>query len=190
MGHSITGRCIATLALALAFGACSGAAAPSTAPAVTAPAAAATVAPTPASARPSPTASPLDLAATLTYDGKACTWTGLTDVPRGAHLTISLINTPAGLADHGGAMFAFMVVRDGTTLQQVEAGAKLNAPDYVPDFVNLTDFKGPIMPQDAAAGTTLTQTLSFNQYLAMCFVAVSDTQVANHVGAMVYVHDR
>lgn len=191
MGLNIAGRCITSLGvIALVVGACSATAAPNTAPAATTPAAAATSAPAPASAAPSPSASPVELAATLTYDGKACTWTGLTDVPRGAHLTIALVNTPAGLADHGGAAFAFSVVKDGTTAQQVQAENGRTAKDgYVPDFVDRTDFKGPILPKDAA-GVSLTQTMTFNQYLGACFVKVSDTDVRSYAGPIIYVHDR
>ncbi len=59
----------------------------------------------------------------------------------------------------------------------------------MPDFVDRTDFKGPILPQDAA-GVSLTQSMTFNQYLGACFVKLSDTQVTSYAGPIIYVHDR
>ena len=161
-----------TLALALVVAACtssgSTSSAPSQVPATAAPATAA-----PAQVTPAPTATPVAIAATVTFDGQTCVYAGPSVIPRGASVTFKLTNTPAALKDSQGAALLVMPVVDGTTWDRILADVATYKQSEEPPWVFLPDGVGDrevqiLYPSSATAGATLTVAMHRNAYLVDC----------------------
>ena len=84
--------------LVLVVAACGGSASPTAVPATSTPISATPIAATPAPATavpatPGATATPVAISASVTFDGKACTYAGPAVVPMGASVTLTLTST-------------------------------------------------------------------------------------------------
>jgi len=185
----------AVAVMALAVSACSSGSATSTStPTAAASMAVAATAPTmtPATptATPLPIATPVPLAVTVVFDGKACTWKGVRDVPRGTELTINMVNTPAATKATGGAAFVFMHVMDGVTWDQVLAGRGNHDANYVPKWADQAEMIMQTPDNIAAGDTSMTHQLLSNEYLTICATKTGPSTVDTFPAALLYIYDR
>jgi hypothetical protein len=176
-------------ALVLVVGACSGGAssASTSAPTTPAPTSAPT---TPAPTTPASTASPAAISATVTYDGQACTYAGPAVVPRGAAITLTLVNTPAYADGSVGAALFVTPVLDGTTWEQVLAWAETRHVFPFPDWMRIPgtgyDHYGvgekdmgevlSLLPMSDRSDVTVAGVMTRNQYLVVCNTSPDEGQ--------------
>jgi hypothetical protein len=147
----------------------------------------ATAAPT---AKPAQASAPVKLTATVIFDGKACTWKGVRDIPRGTELTMNFVNTPEATKATGGAQFVFGHVSDGVTWDQVLAASGVHVEGYIPKFVDQTELI-LLTPDNVASGRdSMVHQLLSNQYLMMCFTKTGPATVDPFPAALLYVYDR
>jgi hypothetical protein len=164
------------------------------APATAAPTAATQARATPAPATPVPvtaappavSANPVALVpATVTFDGKACTYVGPAVVPTGSTMVFTLVNAPEALTTTKGAALYVLPVKDGTTWEQVLADAKKYKQSNVPDWAR---YPGAtvgglgemeiLFPGTAAAGDILTVEVTRPAYYVGCGTGPTDTDTA------------
>ena len=170
--------------LVLIVAACGGTASqPVTAgPTTAAPLTAAPVAATPVPKTPTPAgATPIPVAmvpATVTFDGKACTYVGPAVVPSGSTMVFTLVNTPDALTSTKGAALIVLPVKDGTTWEQVLAstatGKQSEAPDWARYPGNGPDGLGGmevLFAGTAATGGILTVEMTRPAYYVGCGTA-------------------
>lgn len=190
MGRMIT----LVAALAVTVAACSAGASSSTRPAATpAPAAteaAATEAATKAPAATEPSASPVEIPVAVVWDGKACTYTGPTDIPRGARMTFTMTNTPEAMEGSVGAALLFMHVDDGITAADFDAWmAKHPRGSEIPPWVDQMELIGPLYPEGAAAGDTMSHVMTSNEYVVVCGRSPNEGE-AMHLATILNIKDR
>ena len=88
-------------------------------------------------ATPVPTATPLAISATVTFDDETCAYSGPTVIPRGAAVTFTLVNTPAWAKGSLGAGLLVTPVLDGTSWEQVLAYAETHHVFPFPDWMRI-----------------------------------------------------
>jgi hypothetical protein len=163
-------------AMALAVAACAGTSpTPTPNPATPTP-----VQPTAAPVTVAPQATLLPISAAVTFDGKTCTYSGPTVIPRDAAITFTMTNTPAALQGSVGAALIVGPVVDGTTWQQILDYMATNPVSKEPDWVFLPgigDRAAQILyPESAAAGTTMRVVPTMElDYLVICGTPPDET---------------
>ena len=133
-------------------------------------------------ATPAPTATPVAISATVTFDGQTCTYAGPAVVPRGAAVTFTLVNTPAWAKGSLGAALLVAPVRDGTTWEQVLAYAEKRHVFPLPEWILIpgtgvgpygADAEGlgealSLIPDEARVDKTGTIVMTRDQYVVVC----------------------
>jgi hypothetical protein len=181
-------------ALAVTVAACSAGSGSATEPAVTpdpaTAAAAVTAAPTKAPATPEPSASAVEIPVAVVWDGKACTYTGPTDIPRGAQMTFTMTNTPEAMKGSIGAALVFFHVDDGITAADFDAWvAKHPRGSDIPPWVDKAEIIGPLYPESAATGETMSHVMTSNEYMVTCGMSPKEGE-AMHLATILTVKDR
>jgi hypothetical protein len=184
---------ILVAAVALAAVACTttGSGGATTGPAVATSAPAAAEAP---AATPAPTAAatdPQQIDVRVSWDGVACTYTGPTDIPRGARMTFAMTNTDTALKDgHDGAVLVFAAVDAGTAKSDFEAW-KVEHPkgSQIPPWLDQAELIGPLYPEGAAAGDTMSHVMTADQYIVLCGESPKDGE-AVHLATFLETKDR
>jgi hypothetical protein len=190
MGRMIT----LVAALAVTVAACSAGSGPATPPAVTpAPTTAAvapTESPTQPPATPEPSASAVEIPVAVVWDGKDCTYTGPTDIPRGARMTFTMTNTPKAMDGSVGAALLFMHVDDGITASDFDAWmAKHPRGSDIPPWVDQMELIGPLYPEGAAAGDTMSHVMTSNEYIVVCGRSPNEGE-SMHLATILTIKDR
>jgi len=190
MGRMIT----LVAALAVTVAACSAGASSSTSPAATpAPttaAAAPTEAPTKAPAATGPPAAAVEIPVAVVWDGKDCTYTGPADIPRGAKMTFTMTNTPEAMKGSVGAALVFFHVDDGITASDFDAWmAKHPRGSEIPPWVDQMELIGPLYPEGAAAGDTMSHVMTANEYMVVCGMSPNEGE-AVHLASILTIKDR
>ncbi len=155
--------CIGVLVLVVA--ACGGSASSTAAPATSTPISATPVAATRAPATavpgtPEATATQVAISASVTFDGKACTYAGPAVVPMGAAVTLTLTSTYAKAS-----MVYLMPVVDGTTWDQVVADTGRIPASQAPAWVNIP---GAGYAEIRYSPTSVTTAITRNAYFVGC----------------------
>jgi hypothetical protein len=183
-------------ALAVTVAACSAGSGASTevapTPAPATAAAVATTAPAPATPEPSatPAESPVEVPVAVVWDGKDCTYTGPTDIPRGARMTFTMTNTPTALKGSVGAALVFFHVDDGITAADFDAWtAKHPRGSAIPPWVDKTELLGPLYPESAATGETMSWAMTSNEYMVICAISPNEGE-AVHLASILTIKDR
>jgi hypothetical protein len=185
---------ILVAALAVTVAACSAGRGSATGPAVTpAPATAqATMkaAPMKVPATPEPSATPVEIPVAVVWDGKDCTYTGPTDIPRGARMTFTMTNTPQAMKGSVGAALVFFHVDDGITAADSDAWtAKHPRGSDVPPWVDQVELIGPLYPESAATGETMSHVMTSNEYMVVCAMSPNEGE-AVHLATILNIKDR
>lgn len=160
-------------------------------PAAPAPTAAQAMTPKPVAVA-TPSATPgVEIGAQVAWDGKTCTYTGPTDIPRGAHMTFSMTNTPAALeGGRDGAALLFFRVDDGITAADFDAwNTQHPKTSDVPPWVDQSELIGPLYPDGAARGWTMSHVMNASTYGVICAESPKDGDKA-HLATVIEVKDR
>ena len=190
MGRMIT----LVAALAVTVAACSAGSGSVTEPAVTpAPAAAeaaATVSPSKAPATLEASVAPVEIPVAVVWDGKDCTFTGPTDIPRGARMTFTMTNTPKAMEGSVGAALIFFHVDDGITVADFDAWkAEHPLGSQIPPWVDQMELVGPLYPEGAAAGDTMSHVMTANEYMVVCGMPPKEGEEM-HLATILTIKDR
>ena len=153
--------------------ACSAGASPTSTPTAISIASHATTTTAPPTSAPSPT--PQAVTAAVTFDGKACTYAGPTDLARGSQVTFSLVNTPAARIGSIGGALVVSAIADGTTREQAVKDTETHAADNPPAYFRNPAAIMPLYPQQADKGETLTLPMDGNLYFVGVSTSPSET---------------
>ena len=163
---------------------------PAVTPAPTAAVAAPTEAPTNEPATLEPSAAAVEIPVAVVWDGKDCTYTGPSDIPRGARMTFTMTNTPKAMEGSVGAALLFMHVDDGITASDFDAWtAEHPRGSQIPPWVDQMELIGPLYPEGAAAGDTMSHVMTSNQYAVVCAMSPADGE-AIHLASLLNIKDR
>lgn len=157
--------------------------------ATSAPAAAATPVATPA---PTTVATdPQQIDVRVSWDGTTCAYTGPTDIPRGARMTFAMTNTDTALKDgHDGTVLVFYAVDPSITTADFDAWvAEHPKGSSIPPWLHREELIGPLYPEGAAAGDTMSHVMTADKYMVSCGESPDDGE-AMHLGAIIETKDR
>jgi hypothetical protein len=145
--------------------------APTSAPATPAPSTT-----TPAPATSTPQSAAREIRATVTFDGKTCTYAGPTVVPSGSVIDWTLVETAAVLESHDTACLVVLPARYGTTWEEIVASADRLKGDEGDQFPWLgAGSYQQWSPQDMAAGTPMRTLLGTAPHFAGCVTGPEGT---------------